>query len=70
MKIFFTLHAEHRMKARGIQKEDVIEAISQPENFSKRGRKRYYQRTSGFRRLEVVCEEVTDCLKVITVYWV
>ena len=70
MDINFTKHAEHRVKQRGITKEDVVEAILNPTfTFIKHG-KLYYQRKTSTGTIEVICEKEGNNLKIITLYWI
>lgn len=69
MKIVFTLHAEDRIKKRGISKEEIIDAIRYPKNTEKRQGKYYAQKDLPNGTIEVVYEK-ENYIKVITLYWI
>ncbi len=69
MEIIFIQHAEERIKLRKILREEVIDAINNPDNTLKKHGKHYYQKKLDRGTIEVCCEKTERNIKVITVYW-
>ncbi|MDO8625611.1 MAG: DUF4258 domain-containing protein [Candidatus Diapherotrites archaeon] len=70
MEVIFTRHALARLESRGIVQEMVLDAVRFPTVTLKKYGKYYFLKETQNGTIEVVCEKTTDCLKVITVYWV
>jgi hypothetical protein len=70
--IEFTAHADEMMAARGISRNQVVNAVRRPST-GKPGNTAYTQRLERefppSRRLVVIVEELVDRFKVVTVYW-
>ena len=69
MKIFFTAHAEKRIQKREIMKEEVIQAIEQPDKTIKKHDKYYFQKRLQRGMIEVCCEKTENNINIITIYW-
>ena len=69
MKIVFTAHAEKRIQKRKIMKEEVIQAIEQPDRTIKKHGKYYFQKRMQRGMIEVCCEKTENNINIITVYW-
>ncbi|HLC20093.1 MAG TPA: DUF4258 domain-containing protein [Candidatus Nanoarchaeia archaeon] len=69
MNIVFSFHAEYRMKKRKFLREEIIDAIKNPDKTTKKYEKYYYQKKISRGTVEVVCEKTEKSLKVITLYW-
>jgi len=69
MKIIFTAHAEQRFKKRKIMKEEVIQAIEQPDKTLKKHGKYYFQKKLQRGIIEACCEKTENNINIITVYW-
>ncbi len=71
MKIFFTSHAEERVKTRKISKDNVLDALRFPTIVSKKYDLYYYQKIiEQGGTIEVVVEKTEKNIKIITVYWI
>ena len=70
MKIIFTHHAETRIEIRKILKEEIINAIQQPDKIIKKYDKHYYQKKLNRGTIEIVCEKTENNINIITVYWI
>ncbi|WP_457550515.1 DUF4258 domain-containing protein [Archaeoglobus sp.] len=69
MKIKFIEHALERMKERGITKEEVIKAISEPDYVGKGyGEREVAQKLIDGKLLRVIYERHGDEIIVITAY--
>lgn len=70
--IEFSLHGDERLAARGISRNQVVNAIRQP-NIRKAGNTAYTQRFEREfhpnRWLIVIVEELPDRFRVVTAYW-
>ena len=69
MEIVFTNHAEERLKVRRFTKYEIIEAIKNPDNISKKHNKYCYQKRLNKGKVEIICEKTERVIKVITLYW-
>lgn len=70
MKITFTKHSEARIKKRKILKQEVLEAIKQPNRIFKKYQKYYYVKKLNRGKIEVLCDKTENNIKIITVYWI
>ena len=68
MKIIFTRHAAHQATKRNILKEEVIDAITTPDNIIKKHGKQFFQKKLERGMIEACCERTERHIKVITVY--
>lgn len=66
MKIIFTTHSLTRMRERNVAKQDIIQAIKQPDI-----QQRESENVEIFRKenLEVVGEIKKNKIIIITLYW-
>lgn len=68
----FSLHADERLAARGISRNQIVNAIRQPD-IRKAGNTAYTQRFERefhpHRWLIVIAEELSDRFKVVTAFW-
>ena len=70
--IRFDVHALRRMNQRGISREQVVEVVRKPQANRPAKRpdaKRLEARFSARKRLAVIVEDETDCIYVISAFW-
>ncbi len=69
MEIEFTEHAKDRLKKRKIKKEEIIQAINNPDKIKKEEGKYYVQKDIGRGKIEIVYNK-DKYIKIITLYWI
>ena len=69
MEIEFTEHAKDRIKKRKIKKEEIIEAINNPDKIKKEEGKYYVQKDIRRGKIEIVYSK-DKYIKIITIYWI
>lgn len=70
MNVEFTLHAEQRINKRNLSKEEIINAIKNPDKTTKKHGAVYFEKNLGNGTIEIVCERTESNIKVITLYWI
>ena len=69
MNIVLTSHVLEKIERRKLVKQEVIDAVKQPDNITKKYGKYYYQKKIDRGTIEIPCEVTETYIKVITVYW-
>ena len=67
MRIFFTHHAEERLKQRGIARQEVIDAVKHPDFIIKKYSKYFFQKKLERGLIEVCCEKTENNINIITI---
>lgn len=69
MDIRYTLHAEHQIKERKVEKTWIEDTIKSPDEIRRVGNKYYIVKKLNGKRLKVVYVK-QSYIKVITVFWI
>ena len=70
MEIVFTSHSEQRIAKRGLLKEEILDAIKNPDKTIKKHGKYYFQKKLERGTMEVPCTKTESNIKILTVYWI
>ena len=66
----FTSHAVKRMIKRKIPKNEVLDAIRNPDKIYKRHGKHFLQKMIDVGTFEICCIKTERVIKIITIYWI
>ena len=69
MDVIFTGHAEKRIIARKVTKQEVVDAVRFPDKIIKKHGKYYYQKRLSRGVIEIVAERTESNINIITIYW-